>query len=311
MKWKARTKALAVFTGLAGITGLVLFGAPQSARESLSGDTPARTEHASAPDRGLDTFPRESAASSRTPGESRLPTEQRVHTPASDEPRVLFASALDYLQDYWGEQWPALRAELEERAPGRLTRYEEMALTEDLVPPPLSELSGQIIELFLREFDREARQYFLAWRADAEAWPDVIDVAFVTEKLGRLESEVDGDIVQGVQQVADHHRAGLVDARRRFLGAARDAVEREAKAGAFVAWPLILVGPGRDPRTGGPPRHPGEPGSDVMLAMNYRGLWHLMLHVYSAEYPYVHELRLELETLGKARLREAKAVVRK
>jgi hypothetical protein len=222
-------------------------------------------------------------------------------------PRVVYSSSIHYLQDFWGDKWPELRAELEKLAPERLARYEALVLTEDLVPAPLSELEDEIIRGLLEEFERS--KHYLAWRGDAEAWPETITAEFLEETLSVGPLEAAGALIQGVQDVADSHRAALTEARREFFAAAQVAVEREARAGAYIAWPLIVVGPGINPRTGELSARSSDMGADVTLTITHLGLWSLMLKVLSAEYPNVHDLRLQMDALGGRRLREAKAVL--
>ena len=308
---KLRTGA-AILLGVLVLVGALVWGirGGREKGDAALGPEPLELARDSAPSEGLPSAARVALDPSTDP-----PAEDGDSSagPVTEESsRVMYESSVEYLQDYWGSRWPGLRAELESRVPERLARYEALTLTQDLVPPPLSEIEDEVIRLFLEEYDRERTRHYLAWRADAEPWPERITASFLQEKLGVAESRADPGLIQTVQRVADSHRPGLTEKRRRFFDSARSAVERELRAGAYVAWPLLVVGTGMDPRTGAAPRQPSEAGVDVSLRLvAMRGLWHLSLSVYAAEYPRVHEQRFELESLGAARLREAAAAVRR
>jgi hypothetical protein len=302
---RGRFVLLAIVLLLGSVLGWMAGGRDSTTDEPSELQTPARAEGLAGPHAG--SLPSAELGPS-APGPSVAREDSAQASPAADghPPRVVYASSIDYLRDFWGDTWPELRAELEERFPERLARYEALVLTEDLVPPPLSELEDEIIRVLLEAFD--SRRDYLAWRGDAEPWPEVITEEFVREKLGSGPSGVEKEFVQGVQQVADALRPALTEARHKFFEAARIAVEREAHAGAYTVWPLILVGPGMDPRTGELSTRSSDPGNDVRLTAIHQGLWFFVLHVFSDEYPNVHDLRLEMDALGGKRLREAKAV---
>ena len=218
--------------------------------------------------------------------------------------RVVYESSLEFLESYWGERWPALRDELALKNPDELEFYESLQLTEDLIPPPLSEVHEEIVRRLLEEFDSEHAQRSIAFHARAEAWPDELTAEFLEERVGANSRAISPEQLAHAQRVADDMRRSIEDARNRFFDAARFDIELEAKAGAYVAWPLIHVGAGTSPSTGAAPLKSPMRGSVVNLGISLNGLWIVTLNLSSAGFPHLVELKTSLARLGERRLRE-------
>lgn len=289
--------------GAALLTVLVVWGLGRGV-DSPAGEDPLTSEaleHVQSEDLSSPTSSGIGKGRERTEGldQEQEGIEGPALVPKRDD-QVVYESSLDYLRSYWGDQWPDLQAELEANYPDRLRRYQDLQLTQDLIPPPLSEIHDELRVRLLEEFD--SNRSVIARQIDADAWPEALTPDFLVERVGADPSELDAQILARAQKVADQYREDLRVARDEFLAEARAAVEREAGAGAYVAWPLLHVGAGRLPSGAAPERH--AEGSDVSLLISYRGLWIISLNLRAVENPHVHELREVAAHLGRRRLRD-------
>jgi hypothetical protein len=223
--------------------------------------------------------------------------------------RVVYASSIDYLEDYWGDRWPLLRRELEIYGPERLKRYEGMKLTEEMVPPPLSEIGDELVRRLMEEIDHEDWLKVQASMVRAEAWPERLTSEFVGDLVGRVTGLIDEDLVRRCEDVAHSHRAELGAVRQEYYAAAREAAQTQAMAGRYIVWPLVQAGHGMDPLTGEPAAADPPNGRIFTLSFSYWGLWIVHMYIHKAQYPAVQDLRTQLKVLGEARLDDVRALL--
>jgi hypothetical protein len=252
------------------------------------------------------------APAPRTPGpgdEEGVPPSTPPDASDSDS-RIVYSSSLQYLEQFWGPRWPELRASLELHAPHKLARYESLALTADLVPPPLPEIADDLLRQLLEAIAREDWTEGKARMANAEPWPDQLSPDFVTELLQLLPGEVTDDLVGRVESIGDRYRSELAALRLSYFEAVRRAAESEARARAYVAWPLVQVGPGIDARSGEVSDRQAAQGDLARFFVTYEGLWAVWLSVRGDDYPDARELGARMREAGRRRLKEAQRLLR-
>lgn len=252
------------------------------------------------------------APTPRTPG----PGDEEVVSPSTppdsgdSDSRIVYSSSVQYLEQFWGPRWPELRAELELHAPHKLARYEALALTADLVPPPLPEIADDLLRQLLEAIAREDWTEGKALMANAEPWPDPVTPDFVTELLQLFPGQVTDALVEDVQSIADRYSSELAALRLSYFEAVRRAAESEARARAYVAWPLVQVGPGIDARSGDVSDRQAANGDLARFFVTYKGLWAVWLSVRGDDYPDARELGARMRAAGSRRLKEAQRLLR-
>lgn len=251
-----------------------------------------------------------------TPSASRAKVEtSRTETvsgdPASDGGRVVYTSSIDYLSQFWGPRWEALRADLAEHNPDRLAMYEAMPLTEELVPPPLASVQDDLVRAFLEQLDSPTERNRIAYEVRADPWPTPLTSNFLAQRIGTATS-YSGSEVMAAQQAADRVEPEFSDARDMFFEQARIDVEIQAKARDYVAWPLVFVGTGVSASSEGEPPPEVQLGSrPISLLVSWRGLWIAGLQLDIQQRPYLWDLWQLMKRLGSQRERDVREALRR
>lgn len=242
-----------------------------------------------------------------SPSNSANTPTSRIALPGGEAvDEIAYASSLDYLKDFWGPDWEWLQESVAKEHPERIERYRNMIVTRDLVPPPLSEVMSEFRARVLAEFDSPEWQWKRAWVEDAEPWPENPTDQFLQERLRIGPQELTKQQWDELSILVAHHEAGLDPVRQQFFHLGRAALERELSIDAVRAWPLLKAGPGLDPRTGLMGAPVVETEAEIRIGVSMNGLWLIAAYVWGTDYPELRDLRLELEKLGEARLREVR-----